>query len=226
MINKYATWSWKEKERYLLFVSCIVMANAFFYLHLPSKMKTSLRNFGEDCLLDPRLEVKLAAKRLLSALFLIEDVQQQVRDGEFNIYSSKCTKREIPPDATGSPAKGPAGSPLKAPTPGSPTKVAENTPGIQKTDFQAVQCLTILLYVAQDMGTPKEITGAVIEMLAPYGNQRFYQSKIYKEVQSSFQEFLKRQQSSSHAWKECQKKLTPKQRDLIDAYKGHLSYFS
>jgi len=49
---------------------------------------------------------------------------------------------------------------------------------------------------------------------------------VRKEVQGAIQAFLKVQQSSQRAWKECQEKLTPAQLDLLNDSKGKLSYFS
>ena len=98
--------------------------------------------------------------------------------------------------------------------------------GGELTPFQAVQSLVILLYVSMDLGCPKEFTGAVIEALAPFGNARKFPSAILKEVELAFQAFLKNQQKSELTWRECRKKLTEKQLDLVDAYKGKLSYFS
>ena len=47
-----------------------------------------------------------------------------------------------------------------------------------------------------------------------------------KQIETTFQEFLKKQQAGQLEWAECKRKLTEEQIELLDAYKGHLSYFS
>jgi len=45
-------------------------------------------------------------------------------------------------------------------------------------------------------------------------------------VQKAFQGFMKKMQASAGQWQQVRKKLSAAQLDLLDAYKGSLSYFS
>lgn len=100
-----------------------------------------------------------------------------------------------------------------APAEGAPANATEGVLGLSSA-----------LLLAADRGSPPW-TGEVIEKLAPYGRDSA-SSTSRKEVQSSFQLFLKLQQSSQQSWKELREKLTADQVDLLSEYKGGLSYFS
>lgn len=84
--------------------------------------------------------------------------------------------------------------------------------------------LSCALLAAVDRGVPTW-TGRVVQNIAPYGRKGMSQP-VMKEVQAALQAFLKLMQSRHATWKQCQEKLTASQLDLLDAYKGKLSYFS
>jgi len=91
----------------------------------------------------------------------------------------------------------------------------------------AAHSVVILLFAAMDHASPRGVTGEIIEELARFGNKRKgFSERTVKEVEKGFQAYLKKQQASQEVWKKVRKKLNEKQLDLLDAYKGHLSYFS
>jgi len=187
MVDRWGTWGSKEREKVLLFASLLCLGNATAELYESRRVCILV---SEKALLDAKPDVKFAAKRLLTALYLAEDQKTLL--------------------------------PRYRVTGGASTDLCSAS----LSPLQTAQCLVILLYVSMDLGSPKKFTGAVIEALAPYGNGKKYQRTILTEVQNAFQAFLKNQQRSEVTWKECRKKLSAKQLDLIDAYKGKLSYFS
>lgn len=95
---------------------------------------------------------------------------------------------------------------------------------VPATALAGVVGICCALLAAADCGVPSW-TGRVVEVLAPYGRQGVADVAL-KEVQGAIQTFLKLQQSSRRAWKECQDRLSPAQLDLLTASKGKLSYFS
>ncbi|CAD7942864.1 unnamed protein product [Amoebophrya sp. A120] len=207
MVDRWPTWGSKEREKVLLFVSLLCLANVVVYDLLPETQSVCV-SVAEAALLDAKPDVKFAAKRLLTALFLAEE-----------------QTKLLPRYRGASPGAGVAG---KKADEGASTKPEQGLLASSGalTPLQTVQCLVILLYVSMDFGSPKQFTGGVIEALAPFGNGRKFQQTILTEVQNAFQAFLKNQQRSDMTWRECRKKLSAKQLDLVDAYKGKLSYFS
>jgi len=87
-----------------------------------------------------------------------------------------------------------------------------------------VMGLSCILLSVADVGVAPW-TGHVVERMAPYG-QPGTTELIIKEVQGTFQTFMRLQQASQQSWKECQEKLTPAQLELLSACKGSLSYYS
>ncbi|CAD7926650.1 unnamed protein product [Amoebophrya sp. A25] len=235
MDTRWASWTSKEREKVLLFVSLLCLANASMYVKMPDTKQLCV-SVAEKTLLNPKPDVKFAAKRLLTALFLAEnitDIKATLLPRYRKVASSVTAankSRTGSTDSTGSgagapvPAAAAAAGIISVSTSSSTSSTTQQQ--VDLTPLQAVQSLAILLYVSMDLGCPKEFTGAVIEALAPFGNARRFPSTILKEVEGAFQAFLKNQQRSEFTWRECRKKLTPKQLDLVDAYKGKLSYFS
>jgi len=100
----------------------------------------------------------------------------------------------------------------------------EEPPPCSDAVITGVVGLSCALLAAADRGVPAW-TGRVVQNISPYGRKGMSEVAL-KEVQGALQAFLKLMQSSHQTWKECQQKLTESQLDLLDAYKGKLSYFS
>merc|ERR1711871_1370392 len=103
-------------------------------------------------------------------------------------------------------------------------KSGQEPPPSSPTVIAGVVGLSCALLAAADRGVPSW-TGRVVQNIAPYGRKGM-SDMVMKEVQAALQVFLKLMQASHQSWKQCQEKLTESQLDLLDAYKGKLSYFS
>jgi len=109
-----------------------------------------------------------------------------------------------------------AGPPMKHGGPSLDTNKNRSAAGVM-----GLSC--ILLSVADVGVTPW--TGHVVERMAPYGKPGTVEF-ILKEVQGTFQTFMRLQQANQQSWKECREKLTAAQLELLSACKGSLSYYS
>lgn len=107
---------------------------------------------------------------------------------------------------------------------GPPPKRGVGASESNKTSIAGVMGLSCVLLTVADVGVAPW-TGRVVEKIAPYGRPGTIDS-VLKEVQSTFQTFLRLQQANQQSWKECQEKLTPAQLELLSACKGSLSYYS
>merc|ERR1711974_468480 len=84
--------------------------------------------------------------------------------------------------------------------------------------------LSCALCVAVDTNAPRWV-GQAVQSIAPFGRLGMADI-VRKEVQNTIQMFLKLQQVSQQSWKDFQDKLSPAQLDLLNEYKGELTYFS
>lgn len=191
----------KEREKALgIAIRPVIMAS-FFILSCGSDepnggLLRGLHQLAEASLGCPQLEERVAAKSVVAS-FLNLATETQLHT-QLRKYKT---------------AAGPV--PKQKPQAGTP--IPEGTTG-------GVLGLSCALLAAADCGVPPW-TGKVVETLAPYGRQVMGEALV-KEVQGTIQAFLKLMQANQQSWKECQRKLTPSQLDLLSASKGKLSYFS
>lgn len=216
--------SHKDREKILLLVGGLALSNPGFW---KPEDRERVWRAAENLLLDPKPNVRFAAKRLLAALFLMCDVDGELR-GEILRYkkvglaAQRAAQQRIAEQAGHQAA--PSGG-----TTGKPGAVGGADPAsvvVPVPPQVAVQALVAILLIASDLSAPRPLTGKVIEGIAVFGKGRFFEDKVVKEAQTAFQTFLKSQQASEVGWKECKKKLTEKQLELVEQNKGHLSYFS